>query len=116
MSATNETVAEHIDAASSEAVAQAVKESSVSDARDDSHWLGHLIRGMTTLLIVLVTLVAYHFLMVVPNKQKFAVVDIGEVLNIKELQVTIAAMKPDSQLQQTQAFKEIAKFAKVKKA
>lgn len=87
----------------------------VGEAQDKegSSWLGMLIRGTSTFLIVLVTLVAYHFLVVAPNKQRFGVVDVAEVLNLKELQVTLAASQPDAgENRGAAAFEEIARFAK----
>ncbi len=81
--------------------------------KEGSRWLEVLIRGMGTLLIVLVTLIAYNFLVVAPNKQRFGVVDIAEVLNLKELQVTLAATQTDpGENKGAAAFEEIARFAK----
>lgn len=81
--------------------------------KEGSRWLEALIRGMGTLLIVLVTLIAYHFLVVAPNKQRFGVVDIAEVLNLKELQVTLAATQAEpGENKGAAAFEEIARFAK----
>lgn len=79
----------------------------------ESLWLGRLINISSTVLIVAVVLMVYHYFYVVPNKQKYAVVDISEVLNIKELQVTIAAMRPDaSDEAKSKAYDEVAKFGK----
>lgn len=81
--------------------------------KGESVWLGRLISIASTVLIVAVVLVAYHFFIVAPNKQKYAVVDLSEVLNIKELQVTIAAMRPDaSEEAKSKAYEEVAKFGK----
>ena len=81
--------------------------------KEGSRWLEVLIRGTSTLLIVLVTLIAYHFLVVAPNKQRFGVVDIAEVLNLKELQVTLAATQAEpGENKGAAAFEEIARFAK----
>lgn len=81
--------------------------------KDGSRWLEALIRGTGTLLIVLVALIAYHFCVVAPNKQRFGVVDIAEVLNLKELQVTLSATQAESgENKGAEAFKEIARFAK----
>lgn len=91
---------------------------SVSDAieaqdKEGSRWLEVLIRWTGTLLIVLVMLIAYHFLVVAPNKQRFGVVDISEVLNLKELQVTLAATQAEpGENKGAAAFEEIARFAK----
>lgn len=81
--------------------------------KEGSRWLEALIRGTGTLLIVLVTLIAYHFFVVAPNKQRFGVVDIAEVLNLKELQVTLAATQAEpGENKGAAAFEEIARFAK----
>lgn len=71
-------------------------ESEINGISPSSSWLDRLISMATTLLIVVVVIVVYHFSMVNNNKQRYAVADIAEILNIKELQVTIAAMRPDS--------------------
>lgn len=81
--------------------------------KGESVWLGRLINIASTVLIVVVVLMAYHYFLVAPNKQKYAVVDLSEVLNIKELQVTIAAMRPDaSEEAKSKAYDEVAKFGK----
>lgn len=81
--------------------------------KEESVWLGRGINIVSTILIVTIMLMAYHIAVVSPNKQKYAVVDISEVLNIKELQVTIAAMRPDaSEEAKSKAYDEVAKFGK----
>ncbi len=81
--------------------------------KESSPWIGMMIQGVSVFLIVLVTLVAYHFLVVAPNKQRFAVIDIAEILNLKELQVTLAASQPEAgENKSAAAFDEIARFAK----
>lgn len=94
---------------------ESVTPESIKDETEqgESLWLGRLINISSTVLIVVVVLIAYHFFYVVANKQKYAVVDITEVLNIKELQVTIAAMRPDaSDEAKAKAYEEVAKFGK----
>lgn len=79
----------------------------------ESEWLKHLISLATTVLVVLVAIVSYHFLVVEKTKQKYAFVDIAEVLSIKELQVTIATMKPDAtDATRGEAFEAVATFGK----
>ncbi|WP_126448117.1 hypothetical protein [Sulfuricystis multivorans] len=81
--------------------------------KGESVWLGRLISLVTTVLIVVIVLIAYHYFYVLPNKQRYAVVDLSEVLNIKELQVTIAAMRPDaSEEAKLKAYDDVAKFGK----
>lgn len=91
-----------------------VAKTATDDAdKGESVWLGRLINLASTVLIVVVVLMAYHFFYVSPNKQKYAVVDLSEVLNIKELQVTVAAMRPDaSEEVKAKAYDEVAKFGK----
>jgi hypothetical protein len=114
--AKQEGAAEGVDNLASPGSAQVQQSDPENDAvpeKGESPWLERLISGTSTLLIVLVALVAYHFTIAQANKQRYAVVDIAEVLNIKELQVTITAMRPDaSEEAKAQAFEEVAKFGK----
>ena len=111
-------MSEIVEEAGSAKAGAAAETEVVSDAieaqdKEGSRWLEVLIRGTGTLLIVLVTLIAYHFLVVAPNKQRFGVVDIAEVLNLKELQVTLAATQAEpGENKGAAAFEEIARFAK----
>ena len=87
-------------------------ESEINGISPSSSWPDRLISMATTFLIVVV-IVFYHFAMVNNNKQRYAVADIAEILNIKELQVTIAAMSPDStEEMRAEAFNEVARFGK----
>lgn len=108
-------IVEEAGSAKASAAAETGVASDAIEAQDKegSRWLEVLIRGTGTLLIVLVTLIAYHFLIVAPNKQRFGVVDIAEVLNLKELQVTLAATQAEpGENKGAAAFEEIARFAK----
>lgn len=79
----------------------------------DSSWLGLAINTVTTLVIAAGMIAAYHFMVAAPTKQKIAVVDIAEILGLKELQVTAAATSPDAtDKQRSEAFEEITKFAR----
>lgn len=85
----------------------------VDNPKDDNSWLGLAINIALMLVLVGASLVAYHFYFVLPNKQKFAVIDIGEVLQLKELEVTAAATHADAtDAERGEAFESIAKFAK----
>lgn len=76
-------------------------------------WIGITIQALIGLLVALVLLVTYHFLIVAPREQRFAVVDLGEILALKELQVSVAASQSDSRdASPGAAMDVIAKFAK----
>lgn len=82
-------------------------------ADENGAWMAYAIQAITTLLIVAAALSAYHFAYVVPNKQRFAVVDLADVLAVKELQVTIASLSPgNTEMSGGAAFDEISRFAK----
>ena len=81
--------------------------------KDDSTWLGLALNIAITLVTAVAVLMAYHFLVAVPSKQKIAVVDIADVLSLKELEVTVAASKPGvTDAQRGESFEMIGKFAK----
>ena len=81
--------------------------------KDDSSWLGLALNGAITLVTVIAVLMAYHYLVAVPSKQKIAVVDIADVLSLKQLEVTVAASKPGmTDAQRGESFEMIGKFAK----
>ncbi len=81
--------------------------------KDDSSWLGLALNIAITLVSVIAVLMAYHFLVAVPSKQKIAVVDIAGVLSLKELEITVAASKPGvTDAQRGESFEVIGKFAK----
>ena len=81
--------------------------------KDDSSWLGLALNGAITLVTVIAVLMAYHDLVAVPSKQKIAVIDIADVLSLKQLEVTVAASKPGvTDAQRGESFELIGKFAK----
>ena len=81
--------------------------------KDDSSWLGLALNGAITLVTVIAVLMAYHYLVAVPSKQKIAVIDIADVLSLKQLEVTVAASKPGlTDAQRGESFEMIGKFAK----
>lgn len=81
--------------------------------KDDSSWLGLALNGAITLVTVIAVLMAYHYLVAVPSKQKIAVVDVADVLSLKQLEVTVAASKPGvTDAQRGESFEMIGKFAK----
>lgn len=85
----------------------------IDTAKEDNSWLGLAINIVLMLALVGASLVAYHFYFVLPNKQKFAVIDIAEVLQLKELEVTAAATHADAtDAERGEAFESISKFAK----
>lgn len=81
--------------------------------KDDSSWLGLALNGAITLVTVIAVVMAYHYLVAVPSKQKIAVVDIADVLSLKQLEVTVEASKPGvTDAQRGESFELIGKFAK----
>lgn len=88
-------------------------ESEAEEKVTDSSLMGYLINGTMALVIVLVAMVAYHFAFVVPNKQRIAVVDIAEILQLKQLEVTLTTAKPEAtDVQRGEAYDSISRFAK----
>ena len=84
-----------------------------ADSGEPNPWLEKLIQGATTVLIVVLCLVVYHTTIGQAHRQRYAFVDITDVLNLKELQVTVTAMRPGAGEEgQTKAFEEVAKFGK----
>ena len=84
-----------------------------SEETPASFWIGQLISVTTTLVVVAAVLVAYHFVYVAPNKQRFATVDISGILELKELEISVAASRPDAtDAQRGQTFETIAQFAR----
>lgn len=76
-------------------------------------WINAAIRVAETVLVVVVCLVLYHFTVVQHYRNKVGVVDISEILTIKELQVTIKAMQSDaSEEDKSRIFDEMTGFAK----
>lgn len=79
----------------------------------ENSWAGVCINTAISLALVIAVVAAYHFIFVLPNKQKFAFVDIAELLQLKELEVVAASAHPDaSDAQRGEAFEAISKFAK----
>ena len=80
----------------------------VSEA-DSGGWLGMIIQWVGTLLIVMVALLIYHWRFA-PPPQRVGVVDISEVLQIKQMQVTTKALQ-SGENSAAEAYGEIAQFA-----
>jgi hypothetical protein len=84
----------------------------VEESEKDNSWMGMLVNVAISLVLVIAVLAAYHFMFVVPNKQKFAVIDIAEVLQLKELEVTAASSGQGvTDAHRGEAFESITKFA-----
>lgn len=80
--------------------------------RDGLPWLGMAINAAVALLVVVVALLAYHQFFVLPNKQRFAMLDIAEILQLKELQVTVGLSQPGvDDKTRGDTFQEISTFA-----
>lgn len=75
-------------------------------------WLDYAIKFAIDLVVIAAALLAYHQFAVVPNMQRFAYLDIGELMEIKQLQVASTATAPGStEADRERAFGDIAKFA-----
>jgi hypothetical protein len=82
------------------------------DIGNESGWIGELIRLVSVVLIVMIGFVAYHNFFAGQNKQRFAVVDISQVLQLKELQVMAASTQSGSaEKPASETFDEISRFA-----
>ena len=63
-------------------------------ANDQSSvWLGYAIQTVLVLAIVAVSLLAYHFTVADKAAQRFALLDVGEVINLKQLAITDLATR-----------------------
>ena len=80
--------------------------------RDGLPWMGMAINAAVALLVAIVALLAYHQFFVLPNKQRLAMLDIAEVLQLKELQVTVGLSQPGvDDKARGDTFQEITAFA-----
>lgn len=107
--------AEQATAASEEAqsTAMSAAEAKEETQEKDSSWMGLIINVVITLVLVAGMIGVYHYTVASQTKQKIAVVDIAEILGLKELQVTAAATNPDAtDRQRAEAFEEITRFAR----
>lgn len=79
----------------------------------DSPWLAYSIQAMITLLVVGTVLSLYHFLYVIPNRQKVALIDVSEVLELKQMQLATDAAKPGiTDKERAEIFDKIGTFSK----
>lgn len=101
-------------------VAQAVEESAAVEVQLQIQegtaaklaWMDYAINASIAMVVMALALLAYHQFVVAPNKQRFAFVDITELMELKEMQVASAAMAPGAtDTDRERAFGEIAKFA-----
>lgn len=101
----SESQAEKVATAASETVA-------IETAEGGFSWIGYAINAAIALVVVSAALLLYHQFVVIPSKQRVAVVDITEVLELKELQVAVAATSSGATDEDRNlAFGEITKFA-----
>ena len=83
-----------------------------AEEREGSSWMGMLITAAIAVVITTASLTAYHYSVVLPNKQRFGMLDIAEVLQLKELEVTIKSLQASNDQQRGDAFDAISRFAK----
>lgn len=77
------------------------------------NWLEYTIMALFVVLIPIVSVAGYHFLIAEKNKTNFASIDVAEVMQIKQLQLTITMSGPGvSDVERGAAFETIAAFAK----
>jgi hypothetical protein len=75
-------------------------------------WVSELIRLACAVLVAVIGLVSYHYLVHERSKPRFAVVDISQVLQLKELQVMVSVGQPGGvEKAGGDVFEEISKFA-----
>lgn len=76
-------------------------------------WIGYAINALIALIVVSAGIVAYHYTLAQQNRQRFAVVDVGEVIELKQLEVTASVTRPGiSDQERGAAFETISRFAK----
>lgn len=75
-------------------------------------WMEYAINAVVAIIFISCALLSYHHFVVLPNKQRFAYLDIPELLELKQLQVAGAATGPGStESDRERAFGDIARFA-----
>lgn len=81
--------------------------------KENGSWSHLLFNAATSLLIVIAIILIYHLTIVAPNKQRFGVVDLQDVLNIKQLKVAIDSSQMSSDDEKgARTFDEISRFTK----
>lgn len=78
----------------------------------ESPFLGYAIQTMITLVLVGVVLFAYHHFYVAPNKQRIAVLDVREILELKQMQLATDASRPGlTDSERSEIFDKIGTFS-----
>lgn len=76
-------------------------------------WIGLLIQAALTILVIGASLVVYHYAIVEEKSQRIALVDIAEVIGIKQLEVTERATRPGiDDRERERLFEAVTEFAK----
>lgn len=84
-----------------------------NDVSNALPWAEYAITMLIGLLASVVVLLGYHYFVASGTKQNLGTIDIAEVMQIKELQLTIAVSKKDtSDIDRAAAFDSIKQFAK----
>ncbi|MBS4018067.1 MAG: hypothetical protein KGZ68_07495 [Dechloromonas sp.] len=72
-----------------------LSESEIAPPREGQWGLHYFAQAILAIAVSLLAIYIYHTFIVTPNKTRLAVIDIGEVMDIKQLQLTKAAMAKD---------------------
>lgn len=78
-----------------------------------SIWLTYAITVLIAVVVCVLALATYHYLIAKEDRQRLAMVDINEVLELKQLQMTVGALQPGvTDKDRERMFEEIQAFAK----
>lgn len=72
-----------------------LSESELAPPKESPWGLRYFAPAILAISVSLLAIYIYHTFIVAPNKTRLAVIDIGEVMDIKQLQLTKAAMAKD---------------------
>lgn len=87
-------------------------ECQVSEIRDGVAWTNILTIVAISTVLIGIALAGYHRIFVLPSKQRVAVLDVAEVVNLKELQLTVQTSKPGiTDAERRDAYESIKTFA-----
>lgn len=91
---------------------QEEEEQQLSGKSGEIVWMSLLMNAAVSAALIVTALLAYHQMFVLPNKQRVAVLDVAEVLQLKELQLTVQTSKPGiTDAERGEAYESIKKFA-----
>jgi hypothetical protein len=76
-----------------------------------SAWMGHLIQGLTMLIVAVLAIGAYHLLYTMPNQPRLATVDVGAVLRTKLYAETLKGLTNKTDAGRGEQYDAIVFFA-----